>query len=396
MDKKKIIVITATRAEYGLLKPLIRKLKQSEHFQIELAVTGMHLSSEFGSTYQEIEEDGIQIDNKIEILLSSDTPVAMSKTMGLALISFSEYFDRSKPDAIVVLGDRYETLAVCCAAMNAKVPIFHLHGGETTEGAIDEAIRHAITKMSFLHFTSTEIYRKRVIQMGENPDRVFNVGALGVENVLNEQFLSKEALEESLHLTLDRAYAVVTFHPVTLGTDSAEVQMRELLNALDEHPEYIYICTKANADAGGRKINQMLDDFAIKRENVVVYESLGMRRYLSAIKYAAMVIGNSSSGIMEVPSFGIPTINIGDRQKGRIQASSVINCQSDREKISESIILAQSTEFCAVAKKTVNPYGKGNTSDAILAVLEEQFAREKIDLQKKFYNLYDEKDIVEG
>ncbi len=314
MDKKKIIVVTATRAEYGLLKPIIKKLKQSEYFQVEPAATGMHLSSEFGSTYREIEEDGIQIDNNIEILLSSDTPVAMSKTMGLALISFSEYFDKSKPDAIMVLGDRYETLAVCCAAMNGRILIFHLHGGETTEGAIDEAIRHAITKMSFLHFTSTETYRKRVIQMGEDPDRVFNVEAVGVENVLHEELLSKNELEKLLQLNLSRSYAVVTFHPVTLENDSVEAQL------LDEHSEYLYICTKANADAGGRKINQMLDDYAAQRENIAVYESLGMKRYLSAVKYAAMVIGNSSSGIIEVPSFRIPTINIGDRQKGRIQA----------------------------------------------------------------------------
>ncbi len=387
MDKKKIIVVTATRAEYGLLKPIIKKLKQSEYFLVELAVTGMHLSPEFGSTYQEIEQDGIQIDNKIEILLSSDTPVAMSKTMGLALISFAEYFEKSCPDAIMVLGDRYETLAVCCAAMNARIPIFHLHGGEATEGLIDEAIRHAITKMSFFHFTSTEIYRRRVIQMGENPDRVFNVGALGVENVLHEELLSKNDLEKSLDFVLSKPYAVVTFHPVTLEDNHVELQMQELLGALDEHPEYLYICTKANADAGGRRINQILDDYAMQRKNVAVFESLGLRRYLSAVKYAAMVIGNSSSGIMEVPSFGIPTINIGDRQKGRVQADSIINCPIDRREISKSILRAQSCEFYEIARQTKNPYGKGDTSETVLHILEEQFGTKDIDLKKTFYNL---------
>jgi len=387
LDKKKIIVVTATRAEYGLLKPIIKRLKQSEYFHVELAVTGMHLSPEFGSTYQEIEQDGIQIDNKIEILLSSDTPVAMSKTMGLALISFAEYFEKSQPDAIMVLGDRYETLAVCCAAMNARIPIFHLHGGEATEGLIDEAIRHAITKMSFFHFTSTEIYRRRVIQMGENPDRVFNVGALGVENVLHEELLFKNDLEKSLDFVLNKPYAVVTFHPVTLEDNHVELQMQELLGALDEHPEYLYICTKANADAGGRRINQILDDYAMQRKNVAVFESLGLRRYLSAVKYAAMVIGNSSSGIMEVPSFGIPTINIGDRQKGRVQADSIINCPIDRREISKSILRAQSCEFCKIARQTKNPYGKGDTSETVLHILEERFGTKDIDLKKAFYNL---------
>ena len=387
MDKKKIAVLTATRAEYGLLRTITRKLEQSAYFQVELVVTGMHLSPEFGSTYQEIEQDRLHIDDKIEILLSSDSHIAMSKTMGLALISFSEYFERSKPDAVMVLGDRYETLAVCCAAMNARIPIFHIHGGEVTEGVIDEAIRHAITKMSFFHFTSTEEYRRRVIQMGEQPNRVFNVGALGVENALHETLMSKTELEKSLEYPLSKPYAVVTFHPVTLEANTAEQQMQELMQAIDEHSEYLYVCTKSNADAGGRTINRMWDEFAEDRENVVVYESLGMRRYLSAVKYSAMVIGNSSSGIMEVPAFGIPTINIGDRQKGRVQADSVINCQPDRVDISESIKIAQSTEFRKIAKNANHPYGKGNTSDTILSILEERFATRSLDLKKEFLDL---------
>lgn len=387
MLKKKIAVLTATRAEYGLLRPVIKRLRASEYFQVELVVTGMHLSTEFGSTYKEIEQDGEHIDKKIEILLSSDTAVAMSKAMGLAMISFSEYFETNRPDAVLVLGDRYETLAVTCAAMNAQIPIIHMHGGEATEGLIDEAIRHAITKMSYLHLTSTEQYRKRVIQMGEQPERVFNVGATGVENALHVEIMSREELEDSLQCCLDRPYAVVTFHPVTLEVNSAKVQMQELLAAMSEQPEFLYLCTKANADTGGREINRLLDEYAKTADNIFVYESLGVRRYLSALKYADVVIGNSSSGIIEVPSFGIPTINIGDRQKGRIQADSIINCKPDRRSISESIEKARSTAFREIAKKTKNPYGGGNTSQAIVDLLYEHLVKRPIDLKKKFYDL---------
>lgn len=383
----KISVITATRAEYGLLRPVIKRLRTSEYFQVELVVTGMHLSTEFGSTYKEIEQDGEHIDNKIEILLSSDTAVAMSKAMGLAMISFAEYFEYNKPDAILILGDRYEILAVSCAAMNARIPIIHMHGGEATEGLIDEAIRHAITKMSYLHLTSTEQYRKRVIQMGEQPDRVFNVGATGVENALHVEIMDKKELEDSLKCRLDRPYAVVTFHPVTLEADTAKLQMQELLAAMDDHPEYIYLCTKANADAGGREINRLLDEYAKKVDNTFVYESLGMRKYLSALKYADVVIGNSSSGIIEVPSFGIPTINIGDRQKGRIQAESIINCEPDRLSISKSIKKAKNTAFRESVKNAENPYGDGYTSKAIVDILYEHLIKRPIDLKKKFFDV---------
>lgn len=383
----KISIITATRAEYGLLRPVIKRLRASGYFQVELTVTGMHLSTEFGSTYKEIEQDGEHIDNKIEILLSSDTAVSMSKAMGLAMISFSEYFEASKPDAILILGDRYEILAVACAAMNAQIPIIHMHGGEATEGLIDEAIRHAITKMSYLHLTSTEQYRRRVIQMGEQPNRVFNVGATGVENALHVDTMSREELQDSLKCSLDRPYAVVTFHPVTLETNTAKLQMQELLTAMMEHPEYLYLCTKANADSGGREINHLLDESAKEADNIIVYESLGMRRYLSALRYADVVIGNSSSGIIEVPSFGIPTINIGDRQKGRIQAESVINCRPDRLSISKSIEKAQDISFRKKIKKAENPYGDGNTSKAIVDILYEHLVMRPIDLKKRFYDL---------
>lgn len=380
---KKICVLTATRAEYGLLKRVILKLKQEKRVDLRVVVTGAHLSPEFGLTYKEIEEDGINIDEKIEILLSSDSPAAISKSMGLAMIGFADYFERLRPDLLLVLGDRYETLAVCCAAMNQKIPIVHLYGGETTEGAIDEAMRHAMTKMSYLHFTSTEAYRKRVIQLGENPERVFNVGALGVENVLNEELLSKPVLEETLSWKLEKPYAVVTFHPVTLEEGTSEKQMTELLKATEQNPQYQYIFTKTNADCDGRIINKLLDEFVEKHENCRAYHSLGMKSYLSAVKYASFVMGNSSSGIIEVPSFGIPTINIGDRQKGRIQAGCVINCQplsSEIDQCIKSIIKYRNARF-------KNPYEKINTSMIITETLIRALKEGCICIKKKFYDL---------
>jgi GDP/UDP-N,N'-diacetylbacillosamine 2-epimerase (hydrolysing) len=383
--KKKICILTATRAEYGLLKPVI--MKMMDDFDVRVIATGMHLSPEFGLTYKEIENDGIPIDEKIEILLSSDTPAAISKTMGLAMMGFADYFDRSKPDMLLVLGDRYETLAVCCAAMNQRIPIAHMYGGETTEGAIDEGIRHAITKLSYLHFTSTEVYRGRVIQLGEHPDRVFCVGATGIENILHEELLSKSELEESISFKLDKPYAVVTFHPVTLEGDSSAEQFRQLLYVCDRHHEMKFIFSKANADAHGRVINQMIEDYVKNNDNAVAFTSLGTVRYLSAVKYSAMIMGNSSSGIVEAPSFGVPTINIGERQKGRLQADSVINCQPEYEAIEEAVTLVLSENFKEKARKTINPYGDGKTSSKITEIIKEYLADDKIDLKKKFYDI---------
>lgn len=385
--KKKITVVTATRAEYGLLKPIILALQEVEEFAIEVVATGAHLSPEFGLTYKEIEGDNIEIAKKIEILLSSDTPVSISKSMGLAMISFAEYFEESKPDALIVLGDRYETLAVCCAAMNARIPIVHLYGGETTEGAVDEAIRHSISKMSYLHFTSTDEYRKRVIQLGEHPDRVFSVGGIGIENALKMQLLSKEELEKSINFTLDMPYAVVTFHPVTLEEGQAEKQFKEILKAFDANKDMKYIFTKANADANGRIINKMIDEYVAQNANTVAFESLGALRYLSALKYATMVIGNSSSGLVEVPSFKIPTINIGDRQKGRLQAKSVINCEPLEAEVKQAIELAGSVEFRDKLVNVVNPYGDGNTSEKIVKTLKDKLLNGTVDLKKKFYDI---------
>lgn len=385
--KKKITVLTATRAEYGLLRPIIKALMTVDEFQVSVVVTGAHLSPEFGMTYQEILTDEIRIDKKIEILLSSDTPVSISKSMGLAMISFAEYFEESRPDALVVLGDRYETLAVCCAAMNARIPIVHLYGGETTEGAVDEAIRHSISKMSYLHFTSTEEYRNRVIQLGEHPDRVYAVGGIGIENALRMPLLSKEELEKSINFVLDKPYAVVTFHPVTLEEGKAQMQFEQILQAFSDHSEMKYIITKANADANGRIINKMIDEYVASHNNCVAFESLGALRYLSALNYATMVIGNSSSGLVEVPSFKIPTINIGDRQKGRLQAESVINCVPTRQDVVAAMEKALSEEFRQMAAKVVNPYGDGNTSEKIAQIMLKKLVQENVDLKKKFFDV---------
>lgn len=392
--KKKIAVLTATRAEYGLLKRIIVALNNTKEFEAEVVVTGAHLSPEFGLTYLDIQEDHIPIAKKIEILLSSDTPIGISKSMGLAMISFAEYFDESRPDALIVLGDRYETLAVCCAAMNARIPIVHLYGGETTEGAVDEAIRHSITKMSYLHFTATEQYRRRVIQLGEHPDRVFTVGAMGIENILTTKLLSKRELEESISFSLERPYAVVTFHPVTLESESAKTQFEEILSAFTRHDEMKYIFTKANADADGRIINRMIEEYVSGNANAICFESLGSLRYLSALKYSSMVIGNSSSGLLEVPSFKVPTINIGDRQKGRMQADSVINCRADAMEIDKAMQLVCSKEFRDKIADVKNPYGDGKTSEKIVEVLKDVFVHNEVNLKKKFYDL--SIDDIEG
>lgn len=384
---KKIVILTATRAEYGLLKPIMTKLLEDPYYDTRIAVTGMHLSPEFGMTVREIESDQLPVDKKIEIVLSSDTPAAISKSMGLALISFSEYFEECNPDAVMVLGDRYETLAVCCAAVNARIPIFHLHGGETTEGAIDEAIRHSLTKMSYLHFTSTEVYRKRVIQMGESPDRVFHVGAMGVENALNTQCMSVAELEDSIGFALGERYAVGTFHPVTLETATAGKQAEELLSALDQHKEIRYLFTGANSDTDGRSINRILKEYARRNDNFCLVDSLGMRRYLSALKNSLFVIGNSSSGLMEAPSFHIPTINIGDRQRGRISGETVISCEPERHAIEEAIHKAMDASFREAIKKAENPYGDGHTSEKIIKIMRDFFENDRIDIKKKFFDI---------
>lgn len=384
--KKKLSVLTATRAEYGLLKNLILALNKVDEFTVEVVVTGAHLSAGQGYTYREIGKDGIRIMKKIEILLDSDTPSAISKSMGLAMIGFAEYFEESRPDALIVLGDRYETLAVCCAAMNARIPIIHLYGGETTEGAVDEAIRHSITKMSYFHFTGTEEYRHRVIQLGENPDRVFCVGAIGVENAIKEEKLTKAELAEAVGLDLEVPFGVVTFHPVTLE-GNVEWQCGEVLAAIDQFPQYQFVITGANADCGGMQINRMLSKFAAERENVAYHVSLGMKKYLSVLNHASFMLGNSSSGLAEGPAFHIPTVNIGNRQRGRIRAASVIDCPVERQEIVRAVKKVMTEEFREQLKHMKNPYGDGDTIEKIVEILKEHLLGSDIDIRKTFYNI---------
>lgn len=386
MKKKTIAVLTATRAEYGLLKTIIKALIKDVFFNIKVIVTAAHLSPEFGMTCKEIEADGIEIDKKIETLLSADTPSAISKCMGLTMIGLADYFADAKPDAFMVLGDRYETLAAACAAFNARIPIIHLYGGETTEGAVDEAYRHAISKMSYLHLTSTEEYRNRVIQLGEDPSRVFAIGAIGIENALHSKLLTVKELSKSLGIELSKNYAFATFHPVTLENNSAEQQINNLLEALSVYKDMQFIFSKANADANGRIINKVLEDYCAKHDNFFVFSSLGMLRYLSAVKHAKFVIGNSSSGLVEVPSFKIPTINIGDRQKGRLMASSVICCEPTQEGIKKAIQNALNPNFRIIASKAINPYGNGKTSSKAIKLIK-AFLRKQVDLKKKFYDM---------
>lgn len=385
--KKSICIVTGTRAEYGLLSPIIKQLIATNSFELKIVATGMHLSEDFGFTYKEIEADGISIDAKIDVLQSDDSNKAMSKAIGIGVIGFAEYFDKNQPDMVVVLGDRFEIFAAAIAAAVACIPIAHLYGGETTEGAVDEFFRHSITKMSYLHFTSTEQYRQRVINMGEAPDRVFNVGATGVENILSMPLMAKDELARSIDFDLNSPYALVTFHPVTLEKNTATKQIEDLLSALDETNGLNYIFTKANADANGRAINKKIDAYCEEKENAIAFTSMGVLRYLSAMKYCEMVIGNSSSGIMETPSFNKPTINIGDRQKGRICAKSVISCEPEKHVIIKSIDKARSQQFLNEIAHQITPYGDGKTSEKIVAVIKDFLDNDKINLKKSFYDV---------
>jgi len=385
--KKSICIVTGSRAEYGLLSPIIKQLIATNSFELKIVATGTHLSEDFGLTYKEIEADGISVDAKIDVLQNDDSKKAMSKALGIGVIGFAEYFEKNQPDIVVVLGDRFEIFAAATAAAVACIPIAHLHGGETTEGAIDEFFRHSISKMSYLHFTSTEQYRQRVINMGEAPSRVFNVGATGVENISSMSLMAKDELARSIDYDLTSPYALVTFHPITLEKDTATKQIEVLLSALDETSGLNYIFTKANADANGRAINYKIDAYCDKKENAIAFTSMGVLRYLSAMKYCEMVIGNSSSGIIETPSFKKPTINIGDRQKGRICAKSVISCEPEKHSIINAINKARSQQFLNEIADQVNPYGDGKTSEKIVAVIKDFLDNNKINLKKSFYDV---------
>lgn len=382
---RKICVVTGTRAEFGLLRWLMQEVQQTPELELQVLATGMHLSPEFGLTYREIEQAGFAIDARVEMLLSADTATAVTKSMGLGMIGYADAYARLCPDLIVVLGDRFEIFAATAAALIAGIPVAHLHGGETTEGAFDEAMRHSITKMSHLHFVAAEDYRRRVIQLGEQPERVFLVGGLGIDAIQRIALLDRESLEASLDFKLGRRNLLITFHPVTLEGQSSGQQMAELLAALGELDDTHLIFTMPNADTGGRELATMVDTFVATHPNARVYSSLGQLRYLSCMKFVDAVVGNSSSGLAEAPSMGIATVNIGDRQKGRLSAESVINCPPERQAIHAALQHLHAPEFRQTLASVVSPYGSAGASERIVQILKD-YPLDGI-LKKSFYNL---------
>ena len=367
--KKKICVVTGTRAEYGLLYWLLRALQEADDFQLQLIVTGAHLSPEFGMTGLEIEADGFVVDAKIEMLLSSDTPVGTAKSIALGLAGFADAMARLKPDLLLVLGDRFELLAPVQAALPASIPVAHIHGGELSEGAMDESIRHAVTKMSHLHFVAAEPYLKRVIQLGESPDRVFNVGAPGLDHLALGDFPDRITWEGETGFTLAATNFLVAYHPATLSRDSTG-GLRALFMALERFPQARVVFTKSNADAGGRAINKMIAEFVSGRPGeTVLFDNLGSRLYLGLLGHVDLMLGNSSSGLIEAPFFGVPTVNIGTRQDGRLKAASVFDCSPDTESIAETMQRALDSEYAVAGKKCVSPYGEGNSAGKMMQIL---------------------------
>lgn len=382
---RKICVITGTRAEFGLLRPLIELINNDAELQLQLIATGMHLSPEFGYTFNEITEAGFVVDKKVECLLSSDTSVGVSKTIALAISGFADALKDLQPDLVVVLGDRTEILGAVIATAMANIPIAHLYGGETTEGAYDEAIRHSITKFSHLHFTSTEAYRKRVIQLGEQPDTIFNVGAIGLDSIKKLELLDRETFEKSIDFNLKKRNVLITYHPVTLEKEPPIQTFENILTALDELTDTALIFTHANSDKNGRIINKMITEYVeTHKYKAVAFKSLGQLRYLSALQFVDFVIGNSSSGMTEVPAFCIPTINIGDRQKGRINCESVINSDNSLEGIKKSITFALDKHFRDKIQRQEQLYGNGTAAEKILKIIKEHPI---IPLKKSFYNI---------
>lgn len=380
MTKRKICVVTGTRAEYGLLYWLMKEIQNDPTLHLQIVVTGMHLSPEFGLTYKVIEADGFNIDAKVEMLLSSDTPVGITKSIGLGVIGFADALAQLQPDILVLLGDRYEILAVAQAALIARIPVAHLCGGDTTEGAFDESVRHSITKMSHLHFVTNSIAVNRVKQLGENPEHIYNVGSPGIDNIKKINLLSKQELEEKLAFRFKVKNLLVTFHPVTLDVQSVEEQFNELLQAIDIlGSEVGIIFTKPNADTGGRIVIEMIENYVATHSNSKSYMSLGQLLYLSTVSQVDVVVGNSSSGLYEVPSFKKPTVNIGDRQKGRLQAESVINCRPIANEIAKAI----NNAFIKDCSSVSNPYGNGKSSEQIAEIL--KLASDPKELIKKHF-----------
>jgi UDP-N-acetylglucosamine 2-epimerase (non-hydrolysing)/GDP/UDP-N,N'-diacetylbacillosamine 2-epimerase (hydrolysing) len=372
MANRRICIVTGTRAEYGLLYWLMREIQGDPDLELQVIATGMHLSPEFGLTYRDIEDDGFEIDEKVEMLTSSDTPVGIAKSMGLGTIGFADALSRLDPDVLVLLGDRYEILSVAQAALVDRIPIAHIHGGEITEGAVDDSIRHAVTKMAHVHFTATEPFRRRVIQLGERPERVFNVGAPGLDYLRHLDIMGREELESSLDFDLGHPTFLITYHPATLQDRPPEESLRELLDALDQFPDARLIFTRANADAEGRKINQQIEKYVEKEsDRAGLYSSLGQRRYLSALHHVDLVLGNSSSGLTEAPAVPVPTVNLGTRQRGRPRAESVIDCREQADAIAESIREARSESFRNTLENVTSPYGDGKATPRIRRHLKE-------------------------
>ena len=385
-EPRTICIVTGSRAEYGLLYWLMKEIQEDVSLELQIIATGMHLSPEFGLTYCQIEKDGFKINKKIEMLLSSDTPVGISKSMGLGMIGFAEAYVDLKPDIIVLLGDRFEIFSAASAAMIARIPIAHLHGGEATEGSIDEAIRHSITKMSHLHFTAAKEYRRRVAQLGESPDRVFNVGGMGIDNIRKLKLLDRAEFEDSINFKLGKKNLLITFHPVTLEKSTAGEQFQNLLDALERLQDAKFLITKPNADTDGRILMKMIDSFVTaNKEKAIAFTNLGQLRYLSALQFVDGVIGNSSSGLCEAPTFQIGTINIGDRQKGRIKAESVIDCQPTKGSILRALQKLFSKRFQEKLRTVKNPYGEGGATEKIKKILKE-INLENI-LKKEFYDM---------
>jgi len=383
---KKIAVVTSTRAEYGLLSPVIRELRKSENedLKVELIVTGTHLCVRYGMTINEITE---RVDHKLAISVKSDSEKDISDNQAETLVKFTELFLSEKYNAVILLGDRYETLAIAIAAGNTRTPIFHLCGGDTTEGAIDEWIRHSITKMSYLHFVTNEDSRRRVIQLGEDPSRVYNFGSTSIDNTLSVADMSREEALGSIGLSECR-FALCTYHPVTMESGSVDECISELLTAIKAFPEIQFVITKSNADQGGARINELLDEAEKNISNLHVFTSLGVRRYLSLMKYADFVLGNSSSGIIETPAFRVPTVNIGDRQRGRLQSDNIINCGTEADLITDAIRKAMSDEHKKVCENVVSPYGNGDAGRKIAdKAIEVVNSNSHIDLKKVFYDL---------
>lgn len=383
---RKVCVVTGSRAEYGLLYWLLKEIQADPDLTLQLVATGMHLSPEFGLTWRQIEADGFSIARNVEMLLSSDTPTGISKAMGLGLIGFADAFSELSPDIVVLLGDRFEIFAAAQAAMNLRIPIAHIHGGELSEGAVDDAIRHALTKLSHLHFTAAEVYRQRVIQLGEQPERVFNVGAPGLDHIARLPLLDRADFEHAIDFKLAERNLLATFHPVTLEAETAAEQFQQLLQALDAFPEAHVIFTYSNADAGGRVIARLIEDYRERwPSRVAAFVSLGSLRYLSAMRHVDAVVGNSSSGILEAPAFKIPTVNIGDRQRGRLCAASVLHCPPQAAAIQAALEQVWSGELTETLANLDQPYGTGGASVRIKDLLK---SYDLVDLAKKrFYDL---------